>query len=56
MFPMKNLVLEMEITYLTVAVKFSLPPEFDLSKKLILVKGLPMGTRPRKSCESQGGD
>ena len=31
------------------------PPEFDPSKKLILVKGLPKGTRPRKSCEIQGG-
>ena len=30
-------------------------PEFDPSKKLILVKGLPKGTCPRKSCEIQGG-
>ena len=40
---------------LTVLVKFSPPPEFDLSKKLILVTAPPKGTCPRKSCEIQGG-
>ena len=42
-------------TCITVVVKFSPPPEFDPSKKLILVKALPKGTCPRKSCEIQGG-
>ena len=30
-------------------------PEFDLSKKVILVKAPPKETCPRKSCEIQGG-
>ena len=36
-------------------VKFSAPPEFDLSKKLILVKAPPKGTCPRNLCEIPGG-
>ena len=31
------------------------PPEFDLSKKLILVKAPPKGTCPRNLCEIPGG-
>ena len=40
---------------ITVLDKFSPLPEFDLSKKLILVKAPPKETCPRKSCEIQGG-
>ena len=40
---------------LTVVIKFSPPPEFDLSKKFILVKVQPKETCPRNICEIPGG-